>query len=61
MIVRDLIEKLKTLDPDKNIWVQYDTYFWYAFEIEGTVNEEKMELVSRNKDVKTGDYYFEVG
>lgn len=61
MIVRDLIEKLKTLDPDKNIWVQYDTYFWHEFEIEGTVNEEKKGLASRNKDVETGDYYFEVG
>lgn len=50
MTVREFIEHLQTLDPDKNIWVIYDNF--YTWEPEAEVIGEADEC----KEAKVGDY-----
>ena len=53
MKVRELIEKLKKLDPEKNIWVCYDGYAWD----EPDFTEEVVDPIPDNNEVQLGDYY----
>lgn len=55
MTVREFIEHLQTLDPDKNIWVIYDsTYFWSP-RVE-VADEYDEHTDGKGNKVKAGDY-----
>ena len=59
MTVRELIEHLQTLDPERNVWVIYDSFMTYEPDFSATITEEEaMYLDSR---VSEGDYKMEVG
>ena len=60
MTVQELIGQLKRLDPDKNIWIIYDSFIEYEPDFLSVADEK---LASRNRiwGVKPGDYIQEVG
>ncbi len=49
MTVKELIEKLQSLDPERQIWVYYDLYELQEPEFETWEEEGRGEM-------KTGDY-----
>lgn len=53
MKVKELIEHLQTLDPEKGIWVRYDGYAFFP-PIPSEFAEE--DDVSEEKGIKEGDY-----
>ena len=53
--VRQFIEELQKLDPDRNIWVLYDfPYATFAPEV-SVVDQEEAEVV-KEEGVEPGDY-----
>lgn len=60
MTVQELIDQLKSLDPDKNIWIIYDSFIEYEPDFLSVADEK---LAGRNRiwGVKPGDYIQEVG
>ena len=57
MTVRELIEHLQTLDPDKDIWVCYDGGCgWFEPTADGQVDREYKKGL-----VKKGDYFISAG
>lgn len=61
MTVRELIEHLQTLDPEKGIWVFYD-YPCSAFapRPDDTANDEEAKYFE-DEGVKEGDYIIHAG
>lgn len=61
MTVRELIEHLQTLDPDKGIWIFYD-YPCDAFEPypDGTATSEAEDFF-KEEGVRQGDYVITAG
>lgn len=61
MTIRELIEHLKTLDQDRNIYLQYDTFYWHE------MYPEYVEKVGNSVDVcdlngvSPEDYKIEIG
>lgn len=60
MKVRELIEHLKTLDPERNVWVVYDTFAYYQPDFSDVATRVD-EQVGRRAGVQKGDYIMEVG
>lgn len=60
MTVKELIEKLKELDQEREIWIFYD-YPYAALEprIDGEVDEEQAARFA-SKGVVEGDYYIDI-
>lgn len=63
MKVRELIEHLQTLDPERNVWVIYDTYMAYEPDFSEIITEVDAMYFSRKYTVppQKGDYKMEVG
>jgi hypothetical protein len=61
MKVKELIEQLQRLDPERNVWVFYD-YPCDAFEASfgGIANHEDAAMLGCD-GVKVGDYYMFAG
>ncbi len=60
MTVQELIDQLKRLDPNRNIWIIYDSFIEYEPDIL-SVADEKLADRRGSWDVKPGDYIMEVG
>ena len=60
MTVQELIDQLKTLDPDKNIWIIYDSFIEFEPNFLA-IADEKLADRHGSWDVKPGDYIQEVG
>ena len=60
MKVRELIEHLKTLDPERNVWVVYDSFVFYQPDFSDVASGVD-EQVGRRAGVQKGDYIMEVG
>lgn len=56
MKVKELIEKLQELNPEKNIWIFYDLYAMKEPTIDTTVDKE---TASRFEETNEGDYLIE--
>ena len=63
MTVRELIEQLQTLDPERNVWIIYDTFMAYEPNFSETITEVDAMYFSRNctAQMQKGDYKMEVG
>lgn len=55
MKVKELIEELSKLDPEKGIWCVYDSYALIDLVPSSTAGEDDAEYF-RNQGVKEGDY-----
>lgn len=60
MTVQELIDQLKSLDPDKNIWIIYDSFIEFEPNFLA-IADEKLADRRGSWDVKPGDYIQEVG
>ena len=61
MKVRELIEQLQQLDPERNVWIFYD-FPCAAFEPHfGGIADELDVRYFGDRGVALGDYYDEVG
>lgn len=60
MKVRELIEHLKTLDPERNVWVVYDTFMYYQPDFSDVAGSADAQF-GRRAGVQEGDYKMEVG
>lgn len=58
MKVKELIEKLKKCDPEKNIWVFYDQFTFLTPEL-GEITEEDVAGYPGNYKSAIGDYKLE--
>ncbi len=60
MTVQELIDQLKCLDPNRNVWIIYDSFANFEPDFFAIADEQ---LAGRRGswDVKTGDYIMEVG
>lgn len=56
MTVRELIEYLKTLDQDKGIWVEYDSYMVFPPTPDATFLSHDIDEQNERLGVKEGDY-----
>lgn len=61
MTIKELIEHLQDLDPDRNVWVIYDTFFAYKPDFSETMDEADCLCIDNRRDLKKGDYKMEVG
>jgi hypothetical protein len=63
MTVRELIEHLQTLDPERNVWVIYDTYMVYEPDFSEIVTKMDALYFSQKctAQMQKGDYKMEVG
>ena len=59
MKVKEFIEYLQTLDPDKDIYVVYDSFL--VFDPEVSIADEDWELDDKTFKYRKGDYLIEVG
>lgn len=60
MKVKELIESLSKLDPEKNIWILYDYYALLDIVPNKEADEEDVEQFGIN-GMKLGDYVVSVG
>lgn len=60
MKVKELIEELRKLDPEKGIWCIYDSYALIDLVPDATATEEEVEQF-KNEGVKEGDYIIHAG
>lgn len=60
MKVKELIEELSKLDPEKGIWCIYDSYALIDLVPSSTADEDDAEYF-RGKGVKEGDYIIYAG
>lgn len=60
MTVQELIDQLKCLDPDRNVWIIYDSFIEFEPNFLEIADEEMADR-SGSWDVKPGDYIQEVG
>ena len=60
MKVKELIEELSKLDPEKGIWCIYDSYALIDLVPDTTATEEEAEYF-RSQGVKEGDYIIHAG
>lgn len=60
MKVRELIEHLQTLDPERNVWVVYDTFMFYQPDFSDVADRDDAQF-GRKVGVQEGDYKMEVG
>ena len=58
MTVQELIDQLKQLDPNRNVWTIYDSFFAFEPNFLSIADES---VVRRTDGVKVGDYYDEFG
>lgn len=59
MKVKELIEELKKLDQERNIWVRYDGIYFYEPEIDEEYNITDFDVENHGYDgqeLKKGDY-----
>lgn len=63
MKVRELIEHLQALDPERNVWVIYDTYMAYEPDFSEIITEVDALYFNRKGTVQMqkGDHKMEVG
>jgi hypothetical protein len=61
MTVKEYIEYLKTLDPDKGIWVTYDFPYAMFDPKPDTLATERHVKLYGDIGVKLGDYVIEAG
>ena len=59
MKVKELIEELSKLDPEKGIWCIYDSYALIDFVPDAVAIKEEVELFE-NEGLKEGDYIINV-
>ena len=55
MKVKELIEELNKLDPEKGIWCIYDSYALIDLMPDAVATKEEVELFE-NEGLKEGDY-----
>ena len=60
MKVKELIENLSKLDPDKGIWILYDYYALCEIVPDSEADEEDVEQFGIH-GMKLGDYIINVG
>ena len=61
MKVKELIEELSKLDPERNIWIIYDGYYPMEPDVDSYVLEEDVDRYKEyDKDVEIGDYCMQV-
>ena len=60
MKVKKLIEELRKLDQEKNIWVLYDSYYIFDPIPDDVADEEDVEQF-KDDGVKLGDYIISAG
>jgi len=60
MTIRELIEHLKTLDQDRNIYLQYDTFYWNEMYPEDVEKVGKSVEDSDLDGVSPDDYKIEM-
>ena len=62
MKVKDYIEQLQQLDPERDIWVIYDSFSAFTPEVE-VVSEDTgaFEYINKRNGVHIGDYAIVVG
>ena len=60
MTVQELIDQLKCLDPNRNVWIIYDSFIDYEPNFIA-IADEKLAGRRGSWDVKPGDYVLEVG
>lgn len=57
MKVKELIERLQTLDQERNIWVRYDGIYFYEPIVDEEDNvTEWEENEYQEQDIQKGDY-----
>lgn len=61
MKVRELIEQLQQLDPERNVWIFYDTPCAALEPHFGGIADEEHVGYFGDRGVAVGDYYDEVG
>ena len=61
MTIRELIEHLKTLDQNRNIYLQYDTFLWYEMYPEYIEKVGESVEYSDLNGVSPDDYKIEMG
>lgn len=61
MTVRELIEHLKTLDQDRNIYLQYDTFYWSKMYPEDIETVGEVCQYSSIDEVTPDDYRISMG
>lgn len=61
MKVKELIEYLKALDPEKGIWVLYDGFSYIIPTPDTTVKDDEISDSNKEKGVKDGDYIISAG
>lgn len=59
MKVKELIEELSKLDPEKGIWCVYDSYALIDLVPDAVATKEEVELFE-NEGLKEGDYIINV-
>lgn len=60
MTVQELIDQLKCLDPNRNVWIIYDSFIDYEPNFIA-IADEKLAGRRGSWGVKPGDYVQEVG
>lgn len=58
MKVKELIEELSSLDPEKGIWLVYDDYALVGLVPDRRADEEDVQCF-KDKGMETGDYLIE--
>lgn len=61
MKVKELIDELNKLDPEKGIWIIYDGYYPMEPDVDSYVLEEDIDRYKEyNEDIKVSDYCMQV-
>lgn len=61
MKVKELIEELNKLDPERNIWIIYDGYCPMEPDVDSYVSEEDVDRYKEyNENIEIDDYCMQV-